>query len=102
MKLLVLSLLVLGSASQPAMAQETFAVGSVINDQNKRVDAAYEQYTSLCFEDASTETAGAGVTTCDAAKGEYLLEADILVRLIHGNPPLANCETATKTKTEAD
>lgn len=86
MKLIVL--LTLGLISGPAIAQETFAVGAAIRNQDDRVQAAHRYYIQECFPSEVALDKQVISMDCTSSQTRYELETNILIRLIHGDMPL--------------
>jgi hypothetical protein len=90
----------------PATAQESFATGSAINDQNARVTEMRDLWYNTCLKPQFEENPlpiidwpEALIDQCRAIKDFYLFEVNTLVRLIHGETPIVcsdnNCPEQT-------
>jgi hypothetical protein len=75
------------------------AADNAIATQTKRFNAAYDQYFKECVALDQDEldryrVLGRLPSDCRKARDDYELQADILIRLIHGNQPDAELRVA--------
>ena len=82
--------LLAGLVSTQVSAEDMTATDKLINTQTTRFNQAYETYVNACInldkkEQGDYSLFGKLSPDCRNAKEHYKLQADILVRLLHGD-----------------